>query len=573
MIATVVSVSCSHRRKWVKAPQNRRKKSPSKRCPAHAPEEFQIAAYEWWSKHQGKDATDLGLLYLETGGGSQKQIAIKQLLETDEPRAFSAIEKHILASSSPVRSLDLAQRYLRIRRAKGKPFYEQYLKLLDAESEGYAEDYGEEYAADQRKRIEVSKKKLDLLINEVSPEKIMSEISSGKRSVKEGFPLLKVALGENNTTAKLDLLLIFINSLENPGDRLEALQALANWANSERENDSEGEGEARESSEKLARKHQEHWAPFLARRDPLSIDSEVLSTFSNPPSEAHYAASIINNIHFSDSTYDLRELYQVATVAEVWPIILARIDAFFESGNATPIPSAEQVSEKRRDEILAEVKKRPAREVIPYRETLDFAERLALMAEIGKLKTLPENLANLANICQKIDWSYCPDFTAAEREKVEAQILNKEISFELIQSLADHLSAQEADQIIYLMGNPGSISGPRIMFGAKDIVQSWASNFIEEEISRLDGQKLTRLTALVAFGSDEENPRSPKVAALFKGSSEAAEEKAAFHALAKEGVALFEPSASEDRLNTSRSQFGFAIVTTLYQEDHESEDE
>lgn len=540
-----------------------------------APEDFQIAAHQWWSENKDLTPSELAILFLREGDSEQSGLALKALLKTKDPKSFEIIEEHILASDSIMSSVDLVQQYLRVRRGEGKKFYESFMAAFEAEiSESFQGVTGEEY----QQYIEQTKKSLSVLVDEVSPEKLMAEMTAGKRPVEEGFSMLQVALGEDDFRSKHDLLVPFIVELPETADRLFALKTLQEWtmrAMTPEEYNLAENGELNEAQKKARQQalaNREHWMTLLGRKDSLALDPEILMSYENPPSEAHYAASVMNALYFGDSFSALNALNQVAATKELWPLFLIRMKAFLETEQAPPLPSAAEVEPARRKELLTKVTGMETSDIIPWRNSLPLSERLALTEAIASLETTPENLTALSRICQKIDWNFSRDFPAALRPEIESLILYQEISPEFIDSLRDFLSEQEEDMIFYFMVNRPQKNGPRILVGGEEMAEQWVAEMLREDLAKLDGQEHDSLVALIAFGVGDENDRAagtPETAILHDKPFDSAKEKQAFDVLVKKALPLFEPSDDEDGPYFQR---GFALSSFHFQETDNADD-
>jgi len=535
-----------------------------------SPEEFQLSAYDWWTENKGKSATELAMLYLKNGDRQQNPIAIQVMLARGDLASFSAIEDFILNSDSLFSTTDLAKQYLQKRRAKGKKFYESYLAAL---TEQIAERYSDEDSKERyQEYLEKAKTSLSILVNEVSPAKIMAEISSGKQSVEKGFQMLQVAMGEDACRENLDILIPFIAKLEKTEDRLQGLRQLQQWAYQgtprEAYTPSEEEGELNDfqkKSRQLAHTHFNHWLVLLKRKDSLEVPPEILSNFQSPPSEAHLAASTINSIYFPETSYRLQAINLIATSEEVWTLLLERIETFTTTGEIPALPDSELVAKDRQEALLAKLKSLPARELIAYRKTLAISERMALSEIIAELEEIPKNLTALANICQSIDWSRGGGVSAVTRKKIENTLLEKELDASLIETIFQTLSTDESSLMIFFQSRGASIEGPSILIADSTMTKSWLENYIPDDSDKLDGEKVNSLDTIVVFGL-EESSREPKTAVRFQPPLDEAKEKEAYDVLLKQGLALFEPVEGNDE---EESGAGFAIASVKFDSSEE----
>ncbi|MFT6180188.1 MAG: hypothetical protein ACI8UZ_003446 [Akkermansiaceae bacterium] len=534
-----------------------------------SPEEFQLTAHDWWLENKRKSAGQIAVLFLESGDDQQKPVALEALLASGEESSFPIVEDFILNSGSLMGQVELATQYLQKRRAKGKEFHDTFVAKLREEMDG---NYGGQDMAEQiEEYFKETVSGLSVLVNDIPPEKIIAQISSGETTLEDGLPLLEVAIGEGKFLEKLGTLLTFISGLEKSADRLTALSKLQTWTYDDEQSYSE-EGELRDSQKELrelASTHLETWKTFLIRKDSLTIDAKSLVSFGSPPTEAHYAAMVMNGLHYPETFEQLRGVNSVASSDEAWELLLARMEKFSKTGQPPVFPAAKNVPEERQHAILTKAKELPTAEIIPYRKSLNLSERLAMVDLIQGLEEVPENIAALARVCQKIDWSRAEDIPQSLRDRIEKMLFGQEISAVMVETTFKTLSKEEIGLILIFQDNNESLNGPRIMGWGTAMSEGWLDRFIEEDLGKLDGKKVKRLEALIAFGIDKES-NEPQSAVRFLAPLNEAAEKTAFEELLKESLALFEPSEEE---NGQRAQAGFVLATATYETHNTSNEE
>jgi len=543
---------------------------------AFSPEELQLLAYDWWLTNKDKPLAEIAILFLEKGDEEQESIALQAILESNDEKAFPAIESYILQSDSLMQEIELVKKYLKRRRNKGREFHDTFVAKLREEFDTRFSEQGNSDQIEQY--FQQTTSSLAILVDDVSPEKLMAEISSGKRTAEQGFPLLAVAIGEGAYLQQFDTLLTFISSLENPNERLLGLANLQNWIDRETRDASELDPESetltdhQKNVRNLASTHLKTWQTFLGRNETLTLPAKQLANYRFPPSEAHYAAVVMMGIHFPEANQLLRSVSEVASAEEIWALNLDQINRFAQSGQAPVIPQARIVPKDRQDALLAKVRELPTHEIIPYRKSLNLAERLALDELLASLADVPATIAALAKVCQTIQWDRGFDIPADLRDQIEAVVIGQELSNEMVAKTFETLSKHEAGLVLIFQPSGGSLRGPRIMAWSTKTSVGWLENQIPDELAKLDGEKAPRLESLLTFGIDRES-QAPLNATRFLPSENPARDKTTFDDLLRQALPLFEPSGSEDQYRTSQS--GFALATETfegYQSSHQEDE-
>ncbi|YCM44430.1 hypothetical protein V2O64_00160 [Verrucomicrobiaceae bacterium 227] len=529
-----------------------------------SPEEFQLFAHDWWLAHKEKPFAQIAISFLKGGDDEQQSLALQAIMQSDDESAFPLIESFILESDSLLERVELVQKYLKRRRSKGREFHDTYLtKLREEFDTRFGEQGNSEQIEDYFKKTTSA---LAVLVDDISPDKIMAEISSGKRTAEEGFPLLAVAIGEGAYLKNLGTILPFINELQEPSDRLTGLANLQRWIYQSNVNAEEPapEGEPLTDHQKnlreLASAHLETWQKFLARTDTLTIPAKQLVNYQSPPSEAHYAAMIMAGIHFPEANGSIRELSQVASSDELWNLHLEQMTTFAKTNQAPVPPRSNNVPAEQKDAILAKVKGLPTSEIIAYRKSLNLSERLALVEMLASLEEIPAQIQALSTVCQNINWTRASDIPADLRTKIESAIINQPISDEMVRNAFEVMSQEEAGIVLIFQPAATSLSGPRILAWSTRSSNGWLENQIPGELEKLDLEKAPRLESIIAFGINEES-REAITATRYLPSADPAKDKASFEDLLKQVYPLFEPSDEDER---RLSQVGFALATETY---------
>jgi len=466
------------------------------------PDELRDIAYQWWLAHRGDSKSALARHIMEVGNNSARQIAVNTLIESGKDEDAKLVEQYILSADSLSSSVQMVEPYLKARRGKAREFFQNYSTILTDMAAN-----GEESSLpwNLRKEGDLPKflKRLSVYVEDVSAEKIITDMRSGKTPVKEGVAMLGAAMGNGEIVAQLPALVTLASEKDKLIERVEILQGLVSLISSDDGGGSEEEDEAY-MKQLIASmlKSKADWQKLLSHTQTTE-DQDEQKALNNLPSIAVYAAWTMEMTYLPHHTGRLQQINLVLGREKMNAFMMNRAKALLENPETAEFPDAEKVDEERSAGIRDELRKLTSVEIMAYYEKLTLSEKLAWMEVLsGYENELPEGVAGLSKLIVRLNWDSALKADASYQKDINDIFLNKEMNQELVDQFISFLAkdAERHAQHMFLIqstGQPGSGMSLRIWSGAQ--AQSWKDGMITTGAELLNGGKVTSMAGVSSY--------------------------------------------------------------------------
>ncbi len=494
------------------------------------PEDFKAIAIDWWKTHHKSDPGALAAQFLEGRDHEATQVASQFLILSEKDEDHQRLESFILNSEYIIRHTDLAESYVKKRKAKAKPFFETFSKEILALDE-------EELSG---QKPEFILRQLSIHVEEVRADSIIKDIISGKRDLKEALTQLASIIPEGEKNAALSDILAMAMQMKKAEEQLLILQTLMKWSGAEyrlaKSKDEDQEQKYIEDLFSQLSKSREDWRKLITTRQPLNLTSEQKATFGGPPSLSHYAAWCLNSIYLPAYQNDLQSLSYMMKQHELWAFYLKTGQEILDKGDEVSIPSASQVDEARKEEIRAHLRTMEVMEIFPYLRSLNLSEQLAWNEIVsGYAENIPEGVKEFSMLCGSVIIPFGANIDEKLEERLYEEFLGKRVQAELIHQGLEVLKSMtggEKDFALFFSAGRSGVGNFLLQAWVPDYFKDWKKRELEEEFAQLSSEGASSLQAVIVYGLEDN--RDSKKAVLYQKPIDAKAEEAAMAELLSE---------------------------------------
>ncbi|MBK1853467.1 hypothetical protein JO972_00695 [Verrucomicrobiaceae bacterium 5K15] len=459
-------------------------------------------AYQWWLEHLADSRSTLARHFMETGDDEQQSIAVQVLISSGNDADSKLVEEFIMSAESLSMSLTMLEPYLKARRGKAKDFYKKYSSSLLDQASGQDES-SLPWSIREAGGLEKFLKRLSVYVEEVSPDKILADMRSGKTSLQNGMEMLSAAVGPEGIFKQYPALIEIVAAQKNLAAQTVVLSALTEQvytAYYEMEESTQAALQQELLEQLPASK--EAWGKLLTKTEQPS-DSNDQQALRSLPSLAVYAAWSMEAIYYPQHAESLQALHQLLGPQKMAEFILTRAKQLLDDPKTADFPSPDQVTEARRKSIREDLTAFTPLEVANYHQKLTLSEKLAwqeILAAYGD--DIPAGVSGLSKMIVEISWARAPDTDAAHQKKLGDLLLNQELNQKLIEQLLNTLSKNAEQNAPYVfMLQMGAGTGTGITLHAWSGLQShsWKTRIMAEATSKLKEDQATSLAGVSIY--------------------------------------------------------------------------
>lgn len=394
---------------------------------------------EWLAENRGKSPLELARLYLETGGHSQKELAVRALLKHGGEKDIQGLEQMVLENLDE--HLETATLILRQRRGEGRAFYDKLrpllLRLL-AESYSVEESDEEKLLAKLPDYALSELKTLENLVNDRGLKEVLADFAEGKENFQSLYAALEMDQAPRPEAARANIEAILTAMPLMPGAKKAQvlnllpylLQFLPESPGGNRGDKKSAEAEKPEPPEWLREALQQ-----LVEADG---ESSIPSLEGGPWSLRDYVAVTIESVWGQEPR--LMQLAQLSP-EDYRRIAPARGMARLAGREPPPAPDPATVNEDRRAALAEAVAKRRGEEWRAFVEPLPAEEKLAL-AEL--LQKAPVDDSWRAHLFQVTEIKTDGVAEAQAWEALKGRALDAKFVEELLAALKRHAETPDA---------------------------------------------------------------------------------------------------------------------------------
>ncbi len=403
--------------------------------------ELQSVAYQWWLKHRSDSPSALAKHFLETGNSGQQRIAVMALIKSNTDIDAQILETHILGSENISQQHSTVEMYLKARRSKAKSFFAAYSKALKDEVGEVADDDYKNWQIKQAGGVDKYLKKFEIYVNDVSVEKIISDIRSGKLKAKEGMEMFTSVMDAGTFSKHLPALVSIARKQKDQKELLALFQAIYTLSYKEERHFSNQnkEKEYYASLPTLFEKSKSDWASLMAQDVPL-IEND---SFQNASSQADMVAWVIEIIYFPENQGTIQQLQQIVESGDVWPILVDHVNCVLKDGFDAEFPHSDNVPDLARKKIRKEISPLKPQKIGEYYEKLGLDEKLAWPEILdGFGDKVPDGVDGMRKMIMQINWSDVPNIDASIKQKLSElakyQILDQKLAESILNLMFEH---------------------------------------------------------------------------------------------------------------------------------------
>lgn len=465
--------------------------------------EVQAIAYQWWLKHRSDSPPQLVRHFFKEGNSQQQMIALVALMKSGDDGDAKVVEEFILKNEEPDEQTQMVTLYLKEKKGKAKPFFVSYSKILKEYTADLDEDEID-WQIRQAGGVDKFLKKLEVYVKNISPDKILADMRSGKLKGKEGLGMLKIVLPDGEIVKHLPAIVNIARHQKIMKEQIELLDEMSKILSQEyyekyynQEKPAEGDKEYEKYLTTLIEPSKEDWQYFLSQTE-LVKDRDHLN---GAPSLAAYIGWTIENLYFPQHQRSFYALNQIMNTDELWQFGIKRSAAVMKEGAQAYFPDPKNVKEERRLEIRQKLKPMSSDDILSYHKELSLDERLAWADVLkGFGEQLPKGVSGLRKRVVKVNWP-----SLAEKDK------------SLKQKLDDLVQGEVVDQVMldalldFMLGNA------QTHHDLATYIQSAGENGFGFVVQVSAGRRATQIkqTALLEVGEDLREGKTKKLAAMF----------------------------------------------------------
>ena len=349
--------------------------------------QLQTLALDWWKRHRNFSKIELTKVYLQNTDSPYMVNLANSLITQNTDESIALLEKSILSSETPSSFYNIVKSLIVKRREKAADFLNQYEKNLREE---IGEATGDEYISSGQYSIKQkggTKKFIAKLRRYTQPldiNQLLTNLAKKDAKTADILEQLAVAL---NTKELSEFSAKFVYAAAKTKDKkkrnliLNSLQKLAYKDDGADALDAD-EPNAKPTP-KLSKYELQDW------RKLLSIEDEQAASYYGSVSTQQRVAIIISKLFHSAHSYaEITTLQRYLTAEEYKTLLITRANDLLDGKKVSPIPSADDVSENRLQEITKNFASFKPIEIRPALEKLTISERLAISEVTDDIESL-----------------------------------------------------------------------------------------------------------------------------------------------------------------------------------------
>lgn len=466
-----------------------------------SPLELQAVAHQWWLTHRTDSPAQLAKLFLEGGDSTQQMLAVQVLIRSGDDQDARKVEDFIMSAEALARNISTVELYLKARRGKARAFFASYSKALRDQVEEDEDDYNN-WQIKQAGGIDKFLKRLAVYVDEVSVDKILLQMKSGKLEPETGMNMYATAMPKGELRQHLPELISLIHSTSDRKKQLayfRAIQTVVHQDQSVYHSGERWEGYL-DSMPAVLEQSEKEWSSFLTL-----TEANELREFGNAPSVAAMAAWLVHTIYFPQYERTLREASRFISADELWTLALTQAKAMIKDPHNVSYPSAAKVSEAERKKIRKKLQPMKTDEVAAYYQTLDLNHKLAWAEVLGGYEKMPAGVEGLKKVVMRLDWSRAVESDEVTRKKVSDLVLYQKVEAEMIDQILDLMfesaGTMHDEAFILQTGGP---EGAALYGWTGDDLSVWKENKLDAQLADLRSGAIKEMAGAAFIRGSEE---------------------------------------------------------------------
>ena len=470
-----------------------------------APEQLRDIAYQWWLAHRGDSKSTLARHMMEGGDRTAQQVAVMTLIQSGTDADAKVVEDFIMSSGELSNSIQLLEPYLKARKGKARSFFNQFSEVLkDIETGGDAHSLP--WNVRQAGGVDKFLKKLSIHVDDVSVDKVLADIKSGKTPIKEGLTMLDAAASGEDSAKLIPTLVSLAAEKEKLIERAAILQNLM-MLNFKAQQAGKGGQKDEDKKKRIAAltASKEDWK-ILLKQTAKPQNKEEERALNQLSSISVYAAWCVETIYFPENTASLRQIAYILGTEKMDEFMLRRANGLLENPESDDFPNPKKVGEKRSAEIRKDITKLKPLDVIAYYEELPLQEKLAWVNILSGFEgDMPDSVTGMNSLIAKVSWINAPKADAAYKKLMNDLMAKKEFS----KKLADRIIAllakdpeKHAEYMFVIQGTGQVGQGLVVSVMAGKNAQLWKDGIIEAGVELIEGGAVTSMAGIGTYSDD-----------------------------------------------------------------------
>lgn len=428
-------------------------------------------AMDFWKTHKNSTPEQLAAVFLKEGSTSQVSRAVAVLAKSKNPDALKLFEDHVLAADPAISMFESVRWYLKERRDKGKPFFDQYAQLVRKQTSTAGEEEENEHSwmIKQAGGVEKILKQLNSLAEGESPRAMAIRIGK-EEDEKSAYSaingLMEAMSAEEPKKQLLALLSGAYAAAQDENVRAHFLSAIfqIDW-DGQQDGQERVDDETKPVARTISEAEGKVWQRLIADTRPLKSSRGMYYGSSSKSTVSSLACMALESSIQSREFHAFMESTRVM-VRPVDEVLAERAKARLSGKPVAPVPNAENVTPERLAVIVAEAAEKPAASLHEHLLTLTLDERAAWASWLRKPGDIPQpdNVKQLRHQVVKLSETglYTPEpVSGFDVIPVGFQVTEKSIQT-LVQSLA--AQSEKYSRAVILLG--AADFGPGLMASA-----------------------------------------------------------------------------------------------------------
>lgn len=507
--------------------------------------ELQSIAYQWWLKHRSDSTSQLIRHFFKEGNNQQQLVAMVAMIKSDDASDAKLVEDFILGSDEPDEQTQMVTLYLKEKKGKAKPFFDQYSKILKEYTAGVDEDELD-WQIRQGGGVEKFLKKLEVYVKDVSADKILADMRKGKLKVDDGFQMLNAVIAEGEIMTHFPDLVSIARQQKTVEEQVKVMRKLSQSVSQKYYTAARSHGDQKdannefeESMAKLLEPSKADWQWFLSQTNVVE-DNKVLN---GAPSLAAYMAWEMENIYFPQHQRTMMAMSQMMELEELWKFGMERANAVLNEGSDAYFPNPKNVKVDRIEAIRKKVTPMSSDEILLYQKELSIDEKLAwgdILAGFGE--KLPDGVIELRRKVVRVGWSGITEKEKPLKLKIDALTQGKAINQEMIEGVLDVVLAHASEfheHAISIQGAGDKGFGFVVQIAKGGWVQQMKEDILADAEDDLLEGKTKKLAGLFVYGDRGASSSFKREPAVEDDAKERKEMIESFLEKAKEGKSSY----------------------------------
>lgn len=465
--------------------------------------ELQSVAYQWWLQHRSDTSSSLAKHFLETGNAGQKIMAVTALIKSNDDIDAKIVETYILGSENISQQHSTVEMYLKARRSKAKSFFAAYSKALKDEVGEVDKDDYQNWQIKQAGGVDKYLKKFSIYVDDVSVEKIIADMRSGKLKPKEGMEMFSSVMEAGTFSKHLPELVSIARKLKDPKDLIAMTEELTKQASQEHRHfkTQNKEDEYVAFLPAQFEKSKLDWVSLMDKDIKLPKNDSLLNTTN----QAEIIAGTIEAIYFPQNQEIIWQLYTVAGEERMRQILVDHIKRVITDGPHADFPNPDKVKEPTRKKIRKDISSLKPQQIGEYYEKLNLNEKLA-WSEIldGFGDKVPDGVKTMKTMIMKIKWSDVSDIDDSIKKQIteltKHQVLDQKLAESIMNLMFEHAEATASFALVLHSENGHQLA--LNVWGGR----AWQSSkkyLLQSALKVMDDGKVSKCAGVTRMGGSE----------------------------------------------------------------------